>query len=123
MLIVRPTFLFGNPTTSDGDIDETTDPHKRLIATLVALWGVVGISSVWIIIRYIGKRAHAIINVSYFSLITGLIALFGILFVPSVHFQTPRTLKQWLLFANLGICGFCHQLLLTIGIQLSLIHI
>lgn len=117
VLIVRPTFLFGNPTTSDGDIDETTDPHKRLIATLVALWGVVGISSVWIIIRYIGKRAHAIINVSYFSLITGLIALFGILFVPSVHFQTPRTLKQWLLFANLGICGFCHQLLLTIGIQ------
>ncbi|KAL3234518.1 hypothetical protein RNJ44_03280 [Nakaseomyces bracarensis] len=117
VLIVRPSFLFGDPQGNSDDIAETMDPRKRLIATLVALWGVVGISSVWIIIRYIGKRAHAIINVSYFSLITGLIALFGILFIPSVHFQTPRTLKQWLLFANLGVCGFCHQLLLTIGIQ------
>lgn len=117
VLIVRPSFLFGDPQGDGNDVAETMDPRKRLVATLVALWGVVGISSVWIIIRYIGKRAHAIINVSYFSLITGLIALFGILFVPSMQFQTPRTTKQWLLLGSLGICGFCHQLLLTIGIQ------
>lgn len=117
VLIVRPSFLFGDPQGNSDDVAETMDPRKRLIATLVALWGVVGISSVWIIIRYIGKRAHAIINVSYFSSITGLIALFGIIFIPSMQFQTPRTMKQWLLLGSLGVCGFCHQLLLTIGIQ------
>lgn len=56
-------------------------------------------------------------NVSYFSLVTLVIALIGIIFIPSMKFQMPHNLKEWLLFLNLGISGFFHQLLLTLGIQ------
>ncbi|CAI7285753.1 ATV_collapsed_G0043290.mRNA.1.CDS.1 [Saccharomyces cerevisiae] len=77
VLIVRPSFLFGTPelTDSSSQIVESSDPKSRLIATLVGLWGVLGMSCVYIIIRYIGKRAHAIMSVSYFSLITAIVSL------------------------------------------------
>lgn len=116
VVIVRPPFLFGTPETVD-TVVESSNPRERLIATLVALWGAFGMASVYIIIRFIGDRAHAIMNVSYFSLVTLVIALIGIIFIPSMKFQMPHNLKEWLLFLNLGISGFCHQLLLTLGIQ------
>lgn len=116
VLILRPPFLFGTPETVD-TVVESSNPRERLIATLVALWGAFGMASVYIIIRFIGNKAHAIMNVSYFSLVTLLIALIGIIFIPSMKFQMPHNLKEWLLFLNLGISGFCHQLLLTLGIQ------
>lgn len=116
ILIVRPPFLFGTPTNVDTAV-ESSNPRERLIATLVALWGAFGMASVYIIIRFIGKRAHAIMNVSYFSLVTLIIALIGIVLIPSMKFQMPHSFKEWILFLNLGISGFCHQLLLTLGIQ------
>lgn len=141
VLIVRPPFLFGNSMinnnnsnnntnninlshSGDGSMDtasynpvESSNPKERLIATLVALWGSFGMASVYIIIRYIGKRAHAILSVSYFSLITFIISTIGIFTIPSMKFQMPNSLKEWGLFLNLGISGFCFQLLLTFGIQ------
>lgn len=119
VLIIRPPFLFGHSPTGDAaeNIVETSNPGDRLLATLVALWGAFCGSSVYIIIRFIGKRAHAIINVSYFALITLIISAVGIVFVPSMQFQIPQTKLEWMLFTNLGICGFIFQLLLTIGIQ------
>ena len=44
VLIVRPSFLFGTPelTDSSSQIVESSDPKSRLIATLVGLWGVLG---------------------------------------------------------------------------------
>ncbi|CCD27257.1 uncharacterized protein NDAI_0K00660 [Naumovozyma dairenensis CBS 421] len=121
VLIVRPTFIFGVPDDDDGKIDpemvESKNPEERLIATFVGLLGVVGMSMVYVVIRFIGKRAHAIMSVSYFSLITTIISFLGIVFLPSMKFHVPHSLKQWLLFANLGFCGFIFQLLLTLGIQ------
>ena len=119
VLIIRPPFLFGNIAAGDAadGVIETSNPRDRLIATMVALWGALCGSSVYIIIRFIGKRAHAIINVSYFSLTTLIISTVGVVFIPSMHFQIPHTKLEWLLFANLGISGFIFQLLLTIGIQ------
>ena len=135
VLIVRPPFLFGNNTSDDtnnidlsspgdGSMDtvsynpvESSNPRERLIATLVALFGTFGMASVYIIIRYIGKRAHAILSVSYFSLITFIISTIGIFTIPSMRFQIPNSLKEWGLFLNLGISGFCFQLLFTLGIH------
>lgn len=119
VLIVRPSFLFGTPelTDSSSQIVESSDPKSRLIATLVGLWGVLGMSCVYIIIRYIGKRAHAIMSVSYFSLITAIVSFIGINTIPSMKFQIPHSKKQWILFGNLGVSGFIFQLLLTMGIQ------
>lgn len=118
ILIVRPTFMFGAQSrTSSDESFESSDPRDRLVATLVSLLGVLGVSSVYIIIRYIGHRAHAIMSVTYFAFITCMISLFGILLIPSMTFQIPKTLKQWFLFFLIGISGFFMQLLLTLGIQ------
>jgi len=120
VLIIRPPFLFGSNINSNSDINnvvETSNPSDRLMATMVALWGALCGSGVYIIIRFIGKRAHAIINVSYFSLTTLIISTIGVVFIPSMHFQIPHTKLEWLLFTNLGICGFIFQLMLTLGIQ------
>lgn len=116
ILIVRPSFLFGTPSTPL-DSAESEDTRDRLTATIVALIGVLGASAVYIIIRFIGNKAHAIMSVSYFSLIVTIISFVGILVIPSMRFQVPKNLKQWLLFTNLGFCGFIFQLLLTLGIQ------
>lgn len=115
-LIVRPSFLFGE-STGPADSAESENTRDRLIATMLSLVGVLGASSVYIIIRHIGERAHAILSVSYFSLIVTIVSLLGLLLIPSMTMQTPTNLKQWLLFANLGVCGFVFQYLLTLGIQ------
>lgn len=122
VLIVRPTFIFGESIAMDTGMDphstiESRNPRDRLIATLVALFGTIGMSSVYIIIRFIGKKAHAIMAVSYFSLITLIISTLGILLIPSMKLQIPSNLKEWGLFFNLGFMGFFFQLLLTMGIQ------
>ncbi|SCU89152.1 LAME_0E02388g1_1 [Lachancea meyersii CBS 8951] len=118
ILIVRPTFLFGSPGLQQGnDAVESNDPRDRLVATLVALLGVLGASNVYIIIRYIGNRAHAIMSVSYFALIACIVALVGICVFPSIGFQIPQTGRQWFLFSLIGFSGFFMQLLLTMGIQ------
>ncbi|CCE63476.1 hypothetical protein TPHA_0E03870 [Tetrapisispora phaffii CBS 4417] len=120
VLIIRPEFIFGSRgMSSDGnDLSVvSSDPHERLIASLVGLAGVFGASIVYIVIRFIGNKAHAIMSVSYFSMVTAVISLIGIIIIPSMTFQIPSSLKEWLLFANLGVCGFFFQLLLTLGIQ------
>ncbi|SCW01699.1 LAFE_0E05358g1_1 [Lachancea fermentati] len=117
ILIVRPTFLFGPVVSSEGSSAESSNPHDRLIATLVALFGTLNASNVWIVIRYIGRRAHAIMSVTYFSFITFIISLLGILLIPSMTFQIPQTSKQWFLFLVIGFSGFFMQLSLTLGIQ------
>ena len=121
VLIIRPPFLFGVETDTsipgDNQTVETKDSLKRTIATLVALFGTIGTSFVFIIIRFIGNRAHAIMSVSYFSLCTLIISLLGILILPGVEFLIPRSLKEWFLFFNLGFFGLWFQLLWNMGIQ------
>ncbi|EHN00013.1 YPL264C-like protein [Saccharomyces cerevisiae x Saccharomyces kudriavzevii VIN7] len=62
VLIIRPTFLFGQQSqdqeSSQNDSVETKNPKLRLIAIGVSLLGVCGLSSVYIIIRHIGNKAH-----------------------------------------------------------------
>lgn len=126
VLIVRPPFLFGSLAYANDDTAELTesfdpaessDPRDRLIASLVALMGAFGAGSVYVVIRYIGQKAHAIMAVSYFSLVTLVVSTIGVLVIPSMQFQLPHSLKEWLLFLNLGFSGFFLQLFLTLGIQ------
>lgn len=120
ILIVRPPFLFGSSgESSDISKGESQNPKERLLATTVALFGVIGLSSVYVLIRFIGNRAHAIMNVSYFSLIALTISGLGIILIPSMRLQIPQTSKEWFLYTVLGISGFAHQLLLTFGIQME----
>ncbi|KAH3674300.1 hypothetical protein WICPIJ_009579, partial [Wickerhamomyces pijperi] len=117
LLISRPSFIFGTHTGSGNDQVESSDPKERLIGTLVGLVGVVGASSVYIVIRKIRGKVHSLITVQYFAISCVFITLTALLVVPGLSFKLPRSAKQWALFFGLGISGFCMQFLLTEGIM------
>lgn len=119
VLIVRPKFIFGEESESTNSPAESENPSKRLLATLVGLVGVMGVSGVYIVLKYIGHRAHAIISVAYYSLTVTIVSLIGIAVIPAMQFSWPEGSRQWLLLISLGFFGFVYQLLLTIGIQME----
>ncbi|KAK6510071.1 hypothetical protein TWF481_004784 [Arthrobotrys musiformis] len=139
ILIARPTVLFSggaspeNPQdqgstgsggtepspTQEGirlDVGEAT-PAQRFTAIMVALLGVLGAASAYTTIRWIGKRAHPLISVNYFSAWCVIVSFFGLLVLPGIGFKAPQTFLQWLLLLGIGVCGFCMQFLLTAAIQ------
>ena len=135
VLIARPTTLFSH---SDNDDTSTTEPpesggipgadheatpEERLIAVAVALLGVFGAAGAFTTLRTIGKRAHPLISVNYFGVISTFIALTMLILGPVLDIQqpglrwvTPTTIKQWALLLPLGILGFIMQYLLTSGL-------
>ncbi|KAI5818106.1 hypothetical protein BZA77DRAFT_235446, partial [Pyronema omphalodes] len=135
--IVRPGAIFGGGGSSSSGGDgsggdaapvqpptqggsHTVTPEQRLIAVLVALVGVLGASTAYTTIRLIGKRAHPLISVNYFSSWCSLVSLFSLLFIPSVGgFILPQTRQQWLLLLGIGVSGFVMQFCLTKGLQLE----
>lgn len=117
LLIARPSFIFGGRSSLGDENLETSDPEERVIATSVALCGVLGASGVYIVIRFIGKKVHSLVTVEYFAALCVLISLGGIIVVPGLSFRVPHTSRQWFLFFALGISGFFMQFLLTEGIQ------
>ncbi|CDR37557.1 CYFA0S01e12112g1_1 [Cyberlindnera fabianii] len=118
VMIARPAFLFGVPDSSPAnDGAETSDPKKRLIATVIALVGVLGTSGVYIVIRFIGKRVHSLILVQYYSIVACTISFLGLILIPGLGFKIPQTFKQWFFFLSIGVSGFCMQFMMTEGIQ------
>ncbi|KAK4101932.1 hypothetical protein N658DRAFT_424610 [Parathielavia hyrcaniae] len=152
VLIARPTSLFGTttttPTTNDPTIphgstntttptathpanhptDEPT-PAQRLVAILVALLGVLGAAGAYTTIRYIGKRAHALITVTYFSVWSTLVSTACLVLFPLLGLTQdgpprrisfagllPASAYHWFLLLSLGACGFVMQFMLTAGI-------
>ncbi|KAH3674383.1 hypothetical protein WICMUC_003348 [Wickerhamomyces mucosus] len=118
VLIARPSFIFGDPTNLNTDKSvESSNPKERLIATLVALCGVLGASGVYIVIRKIRGKVHSLITVQYFAIVCVFITFSGLILIPGLGFRVPTTGKQWFLFFGLGISGFFMQFLLTEGIM------
>jgi drug/metabolite transporter (DMT)-like permease len=145
VLIARPTSLFGTPTLTNPEAASpnnsttptthptppTTDeptPAQRLLAILVALVGVLGAAGAYTTIRYIGKRAHALITVTYFSVWSTLVSTAALLFSPLLHIGQsepprvnfegllPSSGYEWFLLLSLGACGFIMQFMMTAGI-------
>lgn len=125
VFIARPLSFFGttddatsgnvstNSTSSSG-VPEATEA-QRLSAVLVSLLGVVGAGGAYVTIRYIGKRAHALISVSMFSLVACMFSLGGLV-VTKQAIVLPR--GQGLIYlVALGCSGFIAQFLLTLGLQ------
>ncbi|KAJ5494702.1 Drug/metabolite transporter [Penicillium fimorum] len=94
-----------------------TDSYHHVMATIVAFVGVLGASGAYTSIRMIGRRAHPLVSVTYFSSVTTVISLVAMLVVPSVPFRIPTTVVEWTLLTGLGICGFLLQFLLTAGLS------
>lgn len=127
-LIARPEFLsplvpgFGSPHDDDfsGNKIPVITPAQRLYAVSVALFGVLGAATAYTTIRWIGKRAHPLISVTYFSGLVTFVSLVVLLLVPSTGgFIVPSGGMEWGLLIGIGISGFVMQFLLTKGLQLT----
>ncbi|VVT53889.1 uncharacterized protein SAPINGB_P003801 [Magnusiomyces paraingens] len=118
VIISKPSFLFkiGHHSESSNDTPDIPEA-MRVRAVLVALLGVCGASSVYIVIRKIGRRAHPLISVSYFALWSFIVSTVGLTVTPGLHFVMPQTALQWFLLLLLGVFGFLFQFCLTAGIQ------
>ena len=93
----------------------TTTPDGRVIAITTALFGVLGASVAYTLIRKIGNRAHSLIIVNYLSDMATLFSL--LILVIGKGIQLPSSLLQGFYLVALGLCGFASQFFLTMGIQ------
>lgn len=139
VFIAKPTALFHSgdtaPTTAvevmansttaahhPPTTDEAT-PAQRLSAIGWALLGVLGGACAISSLRCIGKRAHPLISVNYFSVWCVILSSTVLTFAPilnigqpELHFALPASLKQWAFLILLGSCGFIMQVLFTAGV-------
>ncbi|KAG1865003.1 hypothetical protein DFJ58DRAFT_724557 [Suillus subalutaceus] len=115
VLIARPPFLFNSMPAAIPDSLETT-PAQRLAAVGASLIGVVGATGAYTSIRAIGKRAHPMHVMTFFSLWCTIIASLGMVVfnIPVVY---PRSWRWSLLLLMVGVFGFVAQTLLTLGLQ------
>lgn len=121
VLIARPTFLFGGSGHMDAGVGAggpTVTPAQRMIAVCVALVGVLGAACVYTTIRFIGKRAHPMHMMSYFSLWCVLVSVIA-MFSTGTRWVLPSQLTWLGMLVIVGFSGFCAQLLLTLGLQLE----
>jgi drug/metabolite transporter (DMT)-like permease len=141
VLIARPAAFFslGSSTPSasgavdavapiNGTADPDTDipnfadynnvtPQQRLMAVGIAMIGVLGAAGAYTTIRWIGKRAHALISVNYFATWCTIVSIVMMFSLPGVGFLLPKGAKEWGYLFFLGICGFVMQFLLAAGLQ------
>ncbi|EGD86619.1 hypothetical protein H112_05124 [Trichophyton rubrum D6] len=129
ILIARPAALF----PKDPHAKETTDLHastllfdntvkdpstkQHLIAVGAGLVGVMGATSAYTIIRKIGPRAHPLVSVNYFALLTSVMCLLAVLVIPGAELRMPANINELLLLLALGLCGFLFQYLVTAGLS------
>ncbi|KAJ6089404.1 hypothetical protein N7467_004620 [Penicillium canescens] len=107
-------------SASNGGGEETpddADAYHHVLATVVAFVGVIGAAGAYTSIRMIGKRAHPLVSVTYFSTVTTVVSFLAMAFVPAVPFRLPSTVVEWSLLTGLGVCGFLLQFLLTAGLS------
>jgi drug/metabolite transporter (DMT)-like permease len=103
-----------------GGHDETpsdADSYHHVMATIVAFVGVIGAAGAYTSIRMIGRRAHPLVSVTYFSSVTTIISFIAMATMPWVPFRLPSTGVEWTLLTGLGVCGFMLQFLLTAGLS------
>ncbi|KAI5199294.1 hypothetical protein E4T39_06368 [Aureobasidium subglaciale] len=124
VIIAHPAAIFGRV---NDDIELPHKPNKidevssgqRLLAIFVSVIGVLGGSAAYTLIRVIGSRAHALISVNYFALISTFGSAGALLVLPGMGFTMPHGTREWLLLSLLGVLGFVLQFLLTAGLQLD----
>ncbi|KAG1748146.1 integral membrane protein DUF6 [Suillus lakei] len=118
VLIARPPFLFNSMPAAIPDVyylPETT-PAQRLVAVGASMIGVVGATGAYTSIRAIGKRAHPMHVMTFFSLWCTIMSSLGMVVfnIPVVY---PRSWRWALLLLMVGVFGFVAQTLLTLGLQ------
>ncbi|KAJ5160539.1 uncharacterized protein N7482_007543 [Penicillium canariense] len=118
VLIARPfSKRDGAGTTADDESPDDADTYHHVLATIVASVGVLGGAGAYTSIRMIGRRAHPLVSVTYFSSVTTVISVVAMAVLPGVPFRLPSTVTEWSLLTGLGVCGFLLQFLLTAGLS------
>ncbi|KAI5119676.1 hypothetical protein M0805_009620 [Coniferiporia weirii] len=120
ILIAQPQLVFGGSISEKlfADTADEVTPAQRLLAVGVALLGVLGATGVYTSIRAIGKRAHPLHSLMYFSSHCVLASLLGMLIVRETPIFPFRF--AWVaLFLLVTIFGFLAQesVFLTMGLQ------
>ncbi|KAF8603019.1 drug/metabolite transporter superfamily [Ceratobasidium sp. AG-I] len=112
VLIAHPQALFGDKHEDRSEVTEA----QRMFAVCVGLAGVFATSVAYTSVRAIGKRAHPMHVISYYSLWCVILGTFGISATnrPWVWPTRPAWLATLLL---VGLFGFFAQLFLTVGLQ------
>ncbi|OJA18256.1 hypothetical protein AZE42_13185 [Rhizopogon vesiculosus] len=117
VLIARPPFLFESPAVIPvgHQVPEAT-PAERLIGVGACMISVLGATGAYTTIRAIGKRAHPMHVMTFFSLWSTIMASVGMVVfkIPVVY---PRSWMWSLLLILIGVFGFTAQTLLTMGLQ------
>ncbi|KAF4537517.1 Drug/metabolite transporter [Lasiodiplodia theobromae] len=119
IIIARPPWLFPNDQhhNEEEDGSPSASAAMRTLAVTLLLIGAVTATVSYTIIRGIGHRAHALISVNYYSLVSTVGAALFLLFAPGVDFRLPADGRQWALLSVIGFSGFFLQFLLTAGLQ------
>ncbi|KAI3399774.1 hypothetical protein diail_5570 [Diaporthe ilicicola] len=124
VFIAHPESIFGkvddhiHADVASGELDEVA-PSQRMVAIMLSIFGVVGASGAYTIIRVMGDRAHALISVNYFAFIATTGSVIALLATPGTDFVMPGSAREWALLVLLGTLGFVLQFLLTSGLQLD----
>ncbi|KIJ58327.1 hypothetical protein HYDPIDRAFT_37927 [Hydnomerulius pinastri MD-312] len=118
ILIARPPFLFGNggDASSTSDVVSDITPFERLRAVGSALIGVAGGTATLISMRAIGKRAHPMHVMTFFSFWCVVVGAATMMVIdePVVF---PMTWQWIVLLLVIGLLGVAAQILLTMGLQ------
>lgn len=94
-------------------------PAQRFGAICMALVGVVGSAMAFTAMRSLGKRAHPLFSVNYYSVVCLVASGVVLASVPSISFSLPAGLKEWVYLIVLSCSGFAMQLLLSAGLQME----
>ncbi|KAK6955542.1 hypothetical protein Daesc_003182 [Daldinia eschscholtzii] len=96
---------------------------ERLKAFGVALLGVLGAAVAFTTLRCIGKRAHPLISVNYFSswslIVTATTLSLAPVFdygQPDLRLELPHSIRQCALLVAVAACGVIMQVLMTAGL-------
>lgn len=105
-----------NDQTDASDYASVTSA-ERFGAVCVALVGVLGQAMAFTTMRWIGKRAHPLLSVTYFCAFCTIVSAAAMSVIPGIDFILPANTKEWTYLIFLGICGFAMQFLLSAGLQ------
>lgn len=114
MLIARPAFLFRNGGVRAHILDTTGT--QRMVAVCVALVGVLATSIAYTSIQMIGKRAHPMHAISYYSLCCVIMGSAGMI-ITGAEWVLPNQWTFILALLFIGLFGFLSQIFLTVGLQ------
>ncbi|KAG1861846.1 drug/metabolite transporter superfamily [Suillus tomentosus] len=116
VLIGRPAFLFGSLDVVTQGLSDVA-PAQRLVGVVACMVSVLGNTGAYTSIRTIGKRAHPMHVMSYFSLWCTIMSSLGMVVfdIPVVY---PTSWMWILLLLMVGVFGFAAQVhSLTMGLQ------